>query len=891
MFSTQPLRLVRPSKRWPIHLAHGLVRHAPQHYAWVTASDQQRHHWHRSRGVQRRQYTDPPSGSRSRKTTQVHQLDLSHLYPDSIATGLVTAREVDSGTELDLSISQVLLRHQPQTLTQLEPLLSRPTDYTRFLYREFLDLWPVISKGATTHDWNAFFKLMAQHHGLTTFVSLHHPEINVVTVSSADKLAVTMPSFRPDQERGRLIVMATGRVPDGRVHPIFQTLFSDPFRYLPEDSPDVIAQLLPYASSNQFRDVMAYTRDRAIAETLPLLKQQLLWYGLNQNLTGVHATFLKIIDRCPLNQPLDDVCCALVVRFTLEFGTVKQALSYMETFRDRRQPLNTVALVIMLRGLSYFQDAAGLRHLVALIITRTPWLSRLRKEPITATNVLSATIRLGAWPSFNALAAKLAHTPRNDMLHTTLIRGYLAQDKFIHVQRELKLMESTGIRPDALLLAHMAQFAHKVPELADNLAAMQMIPSFEDLLAKEKVESLQYFIAAYAKVLDRAQLHKLTSHVYYQLQAQTPLALILMHIKACFDMRDFATVLQVLRQLTQQATTLSLPLHFILLVGYGATRRGDIWPELIVSLQARHWPISIAVYGAVMNAFNYVGDGITVLKYFDHIATLLLQQRQNYHESIETNRPVEAMIGRRMPLWRPTVINVRASVYDIRYNFRGWKGLKPIAIQTRAPFNSTKVAECRPVSHTDPDTPSPHCQPDLLQIDLPRDGQMSSILVTIVFNSLGRNNLGSTDLILQLWSEIQHYRYPMIEASYMAMIQALARHHVLHLYVRDVLSDIHDRGIFLCHTSQRKVKRLVQNHARFSGEPEVISKDELNILMGRPPYEHTKLHNQRSTMLEWLQENSHLVSDLLASGEDAGNSGMGAKQDTGLGDTLYDYID
>ncbi|KAJ1966048.1 hypothetical protein H4R35_007012, partial [Dimargaris xerosporica] len=131
MLGAQPIRLVRLSKRWPLHPAHGFVRHRQQQCAWASASDQQPRPWHRPTDLQRRQYTDSSSDSRKRKTTQAHQLDLSHLYPDSIASGLVTTREVDRSTDLDLAISQVFLRHQPHTLTQLEPLLSRPTDYTR----------------------------------------------------------------------------------------------------------------------------------------------------------------------------------------------------------------------------------------------------------------------------------------------------------------------------------------------------------------------------------------------------------------------------------------------------------------------------------------------------------------------------------------------------------------------------------------------------------------------------------------------------------------------------------------------------------------------------------------------------------------------------------------
>ncbi|KAJ1950605.1 hypothetical protein IWQ62_006541, partial [Dispira parvispora] len=133
----------------------------------------------------------------------------------------------------------------------------------------------------------------------------------------------------------------------------------------------------------------------------------------------------------------------------------------------------------------------------------------------------------------------------------------------------------------------------------------------------------------------------------------------------------------------------------------------------------------------------------------------------------------------------------------------------------------------------DPDQVNPY-RPDLFNLVLPKDRTMPTAVTAIVFNALAFTHHDCLQAVFMLWRDIQAFDYPMEVRSYMALIRALGHYHVLPQYITAILTEIRERGLFLDHASQRKIKRLLANHQRFYGGTTVITTEEINTLIGRP---------------------------------------------------------
>ncbi|KAJ1923151.1 hypothetical protein IWQ60_006053 [Tieghemiomyces parasiticus] len=514
-----------------------------------------------------------------------------------------------------------------------------------------------------------------------------------------------------------------------------------------------------------------------------------------------------------------------------------------------------------------------------------PLFNRLAVEPkVQATLGLAATT-----PPTSKRASPSNHVIS---LHTTLLHGYLKQGSHRRVLEHLMALRNQYVEPQASggnpasaaagdstgtpnetarktfvpaalpldkylfpLLVRAATIDQCASTATTLIVAGQRTPSPHRPPLAFPVSETLGLLKVYHQILAPEQFHTIMFRLYNHNGAALPLSLLLLFIKACFAVRDYKSIITALRLIEQQygepcspdsagsegtsaELAPDLAVYLVLLTGYGGLRNVPVWTRLVRKLQRDRTPIPIPVYGAIMNAFNIAGDGVTVLRYYDHLMDQLAALPQA-PKSTATSEDVNPAVPR-VPALGPEVHNSFPNVY-----VRAEGGfIADAAVYANDEHGSLGATRTTPATHVPRDNGDPACRPDLLTLELPTTARPSSGIFAVTFNSLGFNNIGSTAALLRVWQEVRDqgvHRYPMSVPSYLALVRALGQHRVLPQYVLYLLEELRHRCIHLDHTSQRKLKRLLANHIRFYGEPVLARGEEratverINELIGRAP--------------------------------------------------------
>ncbi|RKP34238.1 hypothetical protein BJ085DRAFT_27286 [Dimargaris cristalligena] len=642
-------------------------------------------------------------------------------------------------------------------------------------------------------------------HGWPTNI-LASKQIYCLRVASTDPEATLVPRF----------------VTSIQQHPTLTKILDHPDTYLPAD-PSTLGRLVYLCNEEQTCGLYQFMEIHQVRIPAHYLNHRILqlaeahdWAQMDELLQAWTAA---------QREPLDPLGFTLLLRYDLERGKLDRIIPLLQDYMQSNMRANIQLISMLVHGFAVYDRVDLIQELLGLITEHYPWRKALARSVVGRTNILHALTRLRAWPDFNRLVTKWRSLQGDAGFYTVVLRGLLLQGKQSEVAEYLERIKGKGTSVNSYLLPVVMQINMLN---SDSPVAQQLVENAEAHPEKFQfdVNLVMRLLDVYNQVLSPQTFHSVMDRLYHHHHEQLPLSVLLMYVRSCFQVKNLDAVVRALKRIEERHPEPHPAIYLVLLVGYGMLRKVSVWTALVRRLQFDRIPIPITIYGAIMNAFNFVGDGVTVIRYYDYLIHKLYENRVDQ----ATN---DGDSGPPIPIYQPHLVNSNNSVHTL----------------TAGGLADGSLIDSYSGMPTDP------CRPELFNLVLPNTSQPTHAILTITFNSLGINNFYHTDTILKLWQQVRDRHLPMAQLSYMALIRALGCHHVLPLYIETLLEEIQARHIHLDHTSQRKIKRILDNHERFyPSELAVvtpISNDRINELIDRIPPPLNQTSDEVDTNPTW----------------------------------------
>ncbi|KAJ1652328.1 hypothetical protein IWQ61_007314 [Dispira simplex] len=724
---------------------------------------------------------------------QVKLLDMGFLYPSTERPDQLSVHQVNSANKQEQYVMSFLLKHRPDVLLRYAYLREQPVEYHQALMQEYLTQWPTVAQEATTGEWNRFWEIMYAHHRIP-FPFYKTTSLCFLSVCSQDPADDLLPSYLLDIE----------------VHPTVTQLLDNPETLLTHH-PEVVHHLFIYSNPTQLHRLLRFIEGTRVPFSLDMVRAMMLCYGRQRVWSEVYTVYERLKTA---GIRADHSTFTLMFKFAFELNHPEVVTNITQDMMACKVPMDVRLFNMVIRGIRHYKRAVYLNMIMKLVRADPHWNMMLMTSNSALTTVFTAYSHLGLWPSFNELLDTIHNVPADTPLYTTILHGLLKQGKIRQASELLQTLQSQEPHMDS----------HLVPLILKLALAQKDIPKAKDLMALAKTEAFSrdsldqvlQLLNIYAEFLPPLRFHRQITQLYRLYLHRLPLSVFYVYIKSCFRVRDYTAITESLRNLEIRHPTPHLSVYLVLLVGYGSVRKSDVWLNIVKKIQNDRVPITITVYGAIMNAFNFVNDPITVLRYFDYLVDrLLVESADRTSEGARTfqHTPLISMVPNIEPADNVDYGRDQQSTPSV-----------PLTNKTPQKKGDTELG---------PNQVNPY-RPDLFNLVLPKDQTMPTAITAIVFNALAFTHHDCLQAVFMLWRDIQVFDYPMELRSYMALIRALGHYHVLPQYITTILAEIRERGLFVDHVSQRKIKRLLANHQRFYGGTTVITAEEINTLIGRP---------------------------------------------------------
>ncbi|KAJ1968806.1 hypothetical protein IWQ62_001013, partial [Dispira parvispora] len=547
--------------------------------------------------------TTTPVRKPGQRIHQVKLLDMGFLYPSAERPERLSVHQVNSANKQEQYVMSFLLKHRPDVLLRYAHLREQPIEYHQALMREYLAQWPTVAQNATTGEWNRFWEIMYAHHRIP-FPFYKTTSLCFLSVCSQDPADDLLPHYLLDID----------------VHPTVTQLLDNPETLLPHHT-ELVHHLFIYSNPAQVHRLLRFIEDAHVPFSLDMARAMVLCYGRQRVWSEVHAVYERLKTA---GIRADHPTFTLMFKFAFELNHPEVVTIITQDMLACKVPMDVRLFNMVIRGIRHYKRAADLKEIMTLVRADPQWNTMFMTSNSALTTVYTTYSHLGLWPSFNELLAVTQDVPADAPLYTTILHGLLKQGKLRQASKLLQTLQKQEPHMDS----------HLVPLILKLALAQKDISKAKDLMALAKKEAFSrdsldqvlQLLNIYSEFLPPLRFHRQITQLYRLYLHRLPLSVFYVYIKSCFRVRDYTAITESLRNLEIHYPTPHLPVYLVLLVGYGSVRKSDVWLNIVRKIQSDRVPITITVYGAIMNAFNFINDPITVLRYFDYLADRLLAE-------------------------------------------------------------------------------------------------------------------------------------------------------------------------------------------------------------------------------------------------------------------------